>query len=125
MIRTLVIKSTLISVNLHKLMKNPAKPTESDESVELPESINNSSTHSADTGRPPPSTNNNPIYVREKFRLCEEESAQKFLKAMKFRSDEVLVRCADLDTPEKIFAADIYCHKHCLCRYIHLARDTE
>src|ERR1700690_1440239 len=44
---------------------------------------------------------------------------------MKFRSDEVSVRCADLDKTEKIFAADIYCHKHCSGRYIHLARDTK
>ena len=115
---------------------------ESDDSVQQPESVNNPSTRSANISRPPPSANINPIYmkcticvsdriqvkgvrVREKFRLCEEESAQKFLKAMRFRSDDVWVRCADLDTPEKIFAADIYCHKYCLSQYVQLPKDPE
>ena len=116
--------------------------TVSDDTVEEPESINNASTRSANISRPPPSANINPIYlkcticasdriqlkgkrVREKFRLCEEESAQKFIRAMTFRRDDVWVRCADLDAPDKIFAADIYCHKSCLTQYVDLPKDPD
>ena len=107
-----------------KLGQTGAQPCEtefeSDDSAAEPESINNPSTRSGNISRPPPTTNINPIYlkcticvsdriqvkgkrVREKFRLCEEESAQKFITSMRCRRDDVWVRCADLDTPEKIF----------------------
>ena len=56
--------------------------------------------------------------VREKFRLCEFESSNKFLNAMNFHKDDVLSRCADLSCPEDVYAADLYCHVSCFKQYV-------
>jgi hypothetical protein len=42
---------------------------------------------------------------------------------MKVEEDCVFVRCADLDTPDKIYAADIYCHNSCYKRCVTLSSD--
>ena len=101
--------------------------TETNDLDIMEESIHHISTRSCNTARPGPSTNTDSIYIecticgrdriqvngkriREKFRICQEESALKFLDAIKLRNDDVAVRCVDLDTTDKVFAADIYCH---------------
>ena len=63
--------------------------------------------------------------MREKYRICQEDSAVKFLTAMKYKEDDVFLRCADLDTPEKVFAADLYCHNECFKQYITLPKDQD
>lgn len=57
------------------------------------------------------------VREREKFRLCKNGSAQKFLDAMNYHKDDVYVRCADLSSSDDIFAADLYCHKFCFQKY--------
>jgi hypothetical protein len=37
---------------------------------------------------------------------------------MKNKADDVFVRFADLDIPEKLFAADVLCHSFCDLHYI-------
>ena len=49
-------------------------------------------------------------HVRDKYRICDEERAKKFLEAVNQQKDEVFVRCADLKTPSDVYAADLYCH---------------
>ena len=37
----------------------------------------------------------------------------------------LLLRCADLNAPENVFAADIYCHRACFMEYVHLPKQPE
>ena len=125
--------------NLTSMSKEPEVP---DETTILPEETHNPSTRSSCAPRPGPSTNVNPIYidcaicgsdrvrvkgkrVRKKFRICNQESALKFLNAMRSKKDDVFVRCADLNTPENIFAADIYCHTTCFMQYTYMSKQSE
>ena len=63
--------------------------------------------------------------VREKFRLCKAESSQKFMHALQYHKDDVYVRCADLDSPEDVCAADLYCHVSCFKQYVSKSKQTE
>lgn len=51
--------------------------------------------------------------MQEKFRLCTEDKAKKFLDAMHCHKGDVYVRCVDLSSPEEVYAADLYCHVSC------------
>lgn len=99
--------------------------------------VTHMSTRSTRTPHQVPSSNVNPIYiscalcasnrvrvkgqrVREKVRICTAESASKFFNAMQAKQDDVFGRCADLLTPEDVFAADIHCHNTSFTRYDHL-----
>ena len=46
--------------------------------------------------------------VKKKFRICEEQRANKFLAAASFFQDEVFHRIADIDSEQRIFAADLF-----------------
>ena len=37
----------------------------------------------------------------------------------------LLLRCADLNAPENVFAADIYCHRACFMEYVHLPKQIK
>lgn len=56
--------------------------------------------------------------VRKKFRICEERRANNFLAAAVYYKDTVFERIADLDSDQKIFAADIFAHGRCIKAYI-------
>jgi len=56
--------------------------------------------------------------VRKKFRICEEKRANNFLAAAVYYKDTVFERIADLDSDQKIFAADIFAHGKCMKAYI-------
>ena len=45
--------------------------------------------------------------------MCNYESAVKFLDAMRSKKNDAFVTCTYLNTPESVFAADIYCHRNC------------
>ena len=51
---------------------------------------------------------------REKFRISEVPRAENLQKASSYFKDEIYTRIADFDTPSKMFAADLYCHKNCI-----------
>lgn len=53
-----------------------------------------------------------------KYRLSEEKAANKFLAAVFHFQDDVFHRVSDLDSKEKVFAADLFYHHICLARYI-------
>ena len=55
---------------------------------------------------------------RRKFRICEDERAGKFLKAVVFLQDAVYYRTSDLQDVYSVFGADIYCHKNCIRNYL-------
>ena len=122
--------------NLPPILEEPEVSFETNELLEAPTSLPTGSTGSP---RSRSSTNVHPDYIkyaicgfdrewkraRENFRICSHESAKKCLDAMTSRKDDVFVRCADLNTPESIFAADIYCHKTCFTQYVHLPKQSE
>ena len=56
-------------------------------------------------------------YIREKFRICTIDRAQAFLGAIKYHKDEVYIKCANLYTPDDVYAADLYYHKSCFDTY--------
>ena len=56
--------------------------------------------------------------VKEKFRISERSAAEQILRVAKAKQDSVLVRFADIQTPERLLAADIYCHKDCKRDYV-------
>lgn len=58
------------------------------------------------------------VKVRKKFRVCEEQRANNFLAAAAYYKDIVFDRIADLDSDQKIFAADIFAHGRCIKAYI-------
>ena len=55
--------------------------------------------------------------IREKFRISEEAVAQSFLDATRFFKDAVFSRTADITSPKRLTAADLYCHRKCLREY--------
>ena len=95
------------------------------------ETIHNPSRRSSNIPRPGPSSCIDPMYVdcticgsdrirvkgkrvRKKYRICQEDSAVKFLTAMKYKEDDVFVRCLDL-----------YCHNKCFKQHITLPKDQD
>ena len=54
---------------------------------------------------------------RKKFRISEELRVENRQKASSYFKDEINTRIADLNTPVKMFAADLYCHKKCYGKY--------
>lgn len=82
--------------------------------------------------RSPPATDSVPVYEkkcticgnvkhkneRQKFRICEDERAGKFLKAVLFFQGDVYYRTSDLQDVHAVFGADIYCHKNCIRNYL-------
>ena len=63
--------------------------------------------------------------IREKNRICEPDRANKFLSAIHHKKDDVYIRCADLETPEDVYAADLYCHDVCFKRYIYIPKESD
>ena len=51
--------------------------------------------------------------AKEKFRISHVPTAQLLLDAAAAKQDDVHVRFADLQTPQWLIAADIYCHSNC------------
>ena len=64
--------------------------------------------------------NNVKLYddIREKYRICQEDSAQQFLMAVNYHNDDMKVRLADIDSVSRLIAADIYYHANCFRAYI-------
>ena len=56
--------------------------------------------------------------IRQKFRVCERESAENFRKATLFLQDEVYIRTCDLQDASNVFGADLYYPRTCLPSYI-------
>ena len=56
--------------------------------------------------------------IRQKFRICESESAENFLEATLFLQDEVYIRTCNLQDASKVFGADLHHHRTCLPSYI-------
>lgn len=54
----------------------------------------------------------------EKFRMSEDNRANKFLKATIYFRDEVYVRTCDLQDVYSVFGADLCCHKNCIRHYL-------
>ena len=54
----------------------------------------------------------------EKFRICEEDRAERFLNAALFFKDKVYTRICDLEDVQRIFGADLQCHKDCIKLYL-------
>ena len=54
-----------------------------------------------------------------KYRISERNSAEKFLQAARHLKNSVFGRVAELNTPEDVFAADLYCYSVCMKRYLH------
>ena len=53
-------------------------------------------------------------FTREKFRICEPDSANAFLSSLKGDpSSACAIRCSDLKTVNDVYAADVYCHEKC------------
>lgn len=61
---------------------------------------------------------NNGTKVRKKFRICEKQRANNFLATAVYYKDTVFERIADLDSDQKIFAADIFAHSRCMKAFI-------
>ena len=58
--------------------------------------------------------------------MCKYESAVKFLDEMRFiKKDDAYVRCTYLNTPESVYAADIFFHSTCFMQYVHLSKQSE
>ena len=57
--------------------------------------------------------------VKEKFRISHVPTAQLLLDAAAAKQDDVHVRFADLQTPERLIAADMYCHSNCKRAFLH------
>ena len=61
---------------------------------------------------------------REKFRICEYDSAKKLTEAAKHNQDEVFTRIADRlrddegDCVKSVISADLYCHNLCRQNYM-------
>ena len=55
---------------------------------------------------------------RKKFRISKEPRAENLQKASSYFKDEIYTRITDPDTPSKMFAADLCCHKNCYANYI-------
>ena len=53
-----------------------------------------------------------------KIRISEELRAENLQKASSNFKHEIYTITSDLDTPTKMFAVDIYCHKNCYATYI-------
>ena len=45
--------------------------------------------------------------IRQKFRICESESAENFREATLFLQDDVYIRTCDLQDASKVFGADL------------------
>ena len=56
--------------------------------------------------------------VKEKSRISYLPVAVLILKIAKAKQDDVFVRFSDIQTPERLLAADIYCHKDCKRAYL-------
>ena len=56
--------------------------------------------------------------IREKYRICEKERVELFLRATRHNCNEVFDRVPDVNSVEAVFAADLYCHKQCILKYI-------
>lgn len=56
--------------------------------------------------------------VKKKFRICEEQRANQFLLASSYFKDDVFQRIADIDSEERIFAADLFAHGNCMKKYL-------
>ena len=56
--------------------------------------------------------------IRQKFRVCERESAENFRKATLFLQDEVYIRTCDLQDASNVFGAELYYPRTCLPSYI-------
>ena len=52
------------------------------------------------------------------YRICENDRAELMLAATKFNLDSVYTRLSIYNTKEKLFAADVFCHKQCINRYL-------
>ena len=50
--------------------------------------------------------------------ISESDRAALFLDALNFYKDDVRTRCAFLDTPGDVFAADVYYRGNCLRQYL-------
>ena len=50
--------------------------------------------------------------------ISQSDHAALFLDALNFYKDDVKTRCAFLDTPGDVFAADVFCHGNCLWQYL-------
>ena len=57
--------------------------------------------------------------VKEKFRISHVPTAQLLSDAASAKQDDVHVRFADLQTPERLIAADMYCHSNCKRAFLH------
>ena len=87
---------------------------------------------SKSTPRPPPDPDQTDMYssicvicgnkshkrIYEKNRICEEDRAKKFLNATLFFKDSVYTRVCDLEDVNRVFGADLLCHKDCIKSYI-------
>ena len=56
--------------------------------------------------------------VYDKYRICEDTRASKFLNATVLFQDDVYMRTCDLEDVSRVFGADLYCHKDCINGYI-------
>lgn len=54
----------------------------------------------------------------KRLRICEATRANLFLSAIKFNKDVVYTRCALIEKPGDVYAADIMYHKNCLSNYL-------
>ena len=87
---------------------------------------------SKSTPRPPPDPDQTDMYssicvicgnkshkrIYEKNRICEEDRAKNFLNATLFFKDSVYTRVCDLEDVNRVFGADLLCHKDCIKSYI-------
>ena len=56
--------------------------------------------------------------MRQKYRICESDSAAKFREATLFLQDDVYARTCDLQDSSKVFGADLFYHRVCLPAYV-------
>ena len=49
--------------------------------------------------------------MRQKYRICESDSAVKFCEVTLFLQDDVYARTCDLQDSSKLFGADLYFHR--------------
>ena len=57
-------------------------------------------------------------YQTKTFRICEDLSAKKFLKACKFFDDDTCRKCVYLKNPNDVYTAFIHYHKACMNGYL-------